>query len=273
MPRASSDWIGNQLIPIPPDEEQLAIAAFLDDKTAKIDQAISQKERLIALLKERKQIIIQNAVTKGLDPAAKMKDSGVDWIGEIPEGWEVKNLRYAFRFLNHKRVPLSAIERESRKGDYPYYGASGIIDYVDDYLFEEETILIAEDGANLLSKSTPLAFIANGKYWVNNHAHILKPTFSGFRFWASFLSLIDYTIYISGAAQPKLSRENLGSVKVIVPPDNEINSISMFIETQSTKIDASIALQEKQIGKLKEYKATLIDSMVTGKVKVTGVKP
>ncbi len=121
MPRASSDFIGNLEIPIPPAHEQTAIAAFLDDKTAKIDRAIAQKEKMIALLKERKQIIIQHAVTKGLNqdlqddgmnriddggdknPAIlkssksrfrQMKDSGVEWIGEVPEGWEVKRLKF-----------------------------------------------------------------------------------------------------------------------------------------------------------------------------------
>ena len=84
---------------VPPLPEQNAIAAFLDDKTAKIDRAIAQKEKMIALLKERKQIIIQNAVTKGLDPNAKMKHSGVEWIGEIPEGWEVKKLFGISRFV------------------------------------------------------------------------------------------------------------------------------------------------------------------------------
>lgn len=270
---------------IPSPTEQTAIANFLDDKTAKINRAIAQKEQLIALLKERKQIVIQNAVTGkwsmvngewSMTPKEKMKDSGVEClpagqagIGEIPEHWEVKNLRYAFKFLNHRRSPLSAVERESKQGDYPYYGASGIIDYVDDFIFNEKTILIAEDGANLLSKSTPLAFVAEGKYWVNNHAHILQPKFEGFLYWAELLSLIDYTIYISGAAQPKLSRENLGAVKVIVPPRDEIIQIVSLIKTVTQKFYEAISLQQTQIGKLKEYKATLIDSAVTGKIKVS----
>ncbi len=262
---------------IPPAYEQTAIANFLDDKTAKIDRVIAQKEKMIELLKERKQIIIQNAVTGKLKMdngqwimrhKSEMKDSGVEWIGEIPEHWEVKNLRYAFYFLNHRRIPLSAVERESMQGEHPYYGASGIIDYVNEYIFDEKTILIAEDGANLLSKSTPLAFEAEGKYWVNNHAHILKPKYTGFRYWAELLSLIDYTVYISGAAQPKLSRENLGGVKILVPPKNEIEEIISYIETQSAKIDQAIFLQQTQIEKLKEYKTTLIDSAVTGKIKV-----
>lgn len=255
-------------ITLPPLQEQTKIAQFLDDKTTKIDDAIAIKQQQIQLLKERKQILIHKAVTQGLNPNVTLKDSGVEWIGEIPEHWEIKNLRYAFKFLNSKRVPLSAVEREKMQGAFPYYGASGIIDYVDDYIFDEKLILIGEDGANLLSKSTPLAFVAEGKYWVNNHAHILKPIFEGFPYWAEQLSLIDYTIFISGAAQPKLSRGNLGSVKVIVPTLTDLKEISAYIETASQKIEISISLKQQEIAKLKEYKSSLINGVVTGKVRV-----
>lgn len=252
-----------------PKSLQVAIANFLDRTTTQIEEAIAIKEKQIALLKERKQIIIQKAVTQGLDPNVPMKDSGVDWIGKIPAHWRLMSLRYAFEFLNSRRIPLSALERETRQGDYPYYGASGIIDYVDDYIFDEELILIAEDGANLLSKSTPLAFVATGKYWVNNHAHIIKPKFSGFKFWAELLSGLDYTVYISGAAQPKLTRDRLASVFVPVPPQNEIKSIISFVERVEPDINTAIELQKSQIEKLKEYKTILINSAVTGKIKVT----
>jgi len=253
---------------LPSTAEQTAIANFLDKKTAQIDEAIAIKEKQIELLKERKQIIIQKAVTQGLDPNVLMKDSGVEWIGEIPKHWKTMALRYAFEFKNKDRLPLSALERETMQGQYPYYGASGVIDHINNYIFEEDLILIAEDGANLLSKSTPLAFIAKGKYWVNNHAHIIKPKHNGFRYWAELLSSFDYTIYISGAAQPKLTRENLGSVIVPVPPKDEIYQIIKFIERVSPDIENAIALQTNQIERLKEYKTTLINSAVTGKIKV-----
>lgn len=259
----------NLTLPLPNYDQQTLIANFLDQKTAQIDAAIAIKEQQIELLKERKQIIIQQAVTQGLDPNAPMKDSGVEWIGQIPEHWEMMSLRYAFNFLNNKRIPLSAVEREGKQGEYPYYGASGIIDYVNDYIFEEELILIAEDGANLLSKSTPLAFVATGKYWVNNHAHIIKPKFIGFKYWAELLSSLDYTVYISGAAQPKLTRDNLASVRVPVPPLVEIDGVIHYINSVEPDLNRAIKLQEKQIQKLKEYKTTLINSAVTGKIKIT----
>lgn len=265
----SYDELRYSLLPLPAPTEQELIAKFLDQKTAQIDQAIAIKEQQIELLQERKQIIIQQAVTQGLNPDVPMKDSGVEWIGQIPEHWVVKSLRYAFEFLNKDRVPLSAVEREKRQGIYPYYGASGIIDYVDDYIFDEDLILIAEDGANLLSKSTPLAFVARGKYWVNNHAHIIKPKHGNLGYWAELLSSLDYTVYISGAAQPKLTRENLGSIRLPVPPEKEIENIAAFTQKTSSSFDDTVAVFKQQTIQLKEYKTTLINSAVTGKIKIT----
>jgi type I restriction enzyme S subunit len=256
------------IMALPSQDEQRTIAAFLDEKCAKVDEAVRIKEEQIALLRERRQTLIQQAVTRGLNPAAPMKDSGIDWIGHIPAHWEVMSIRYAFKFRNNQRIPISASERAGKQGEYPYYGASGIIDYVRGYIFDEDLILIAEDGANLLSKSTPLAFVATGKYWVNNHAHILEPLFPGFKYWAELLSAVDYTVHISGSAQPKLTKDRLGSVRVPVPPAEERLDIISFIEEQSEKFANAIAIKEEQIATLKEYKTTLINAAVTGKIKV-----
>jgi len=268
LPSMTQDDLKNNPALFPSLTEQRAIAAFLDSKCATIDEAVRIKQEQIKLLRERRQILIQQAVTRGLNPDAPMKDSGIDWIGQIPAHWEVRPIRYAFRFRNNQRVPLSGSEREHMQGKYPYYGASGVIDYVDDYIFDEALILIAEDGANLLSKSTPLAFVARGKYWVNNHAHILEPLFPGFEYWAEMLSAVDYTIYISGSAQPKLTRDRLGGVRVPVPPPDERKEIIALINQQSEKYQHAISIKKDQIAALKEYKTSLINAAVTGKIKV-----
>lgn len=191
------------------------------------------------------------------------KKSEIESIELIPQGWSVKSIRYTFKFLNSQRIPLSAPQREVRKGDYPYYGASGIIDYVDGYIFDEPLILIAEDGANLLSKSTPLAFVAEGKYWVNNHAHIIKPNLPGFTYWAELLSSLDYTAFISGAAQPKLTRDRLGGIRIPIPPINEIPQIASFLGAKTSLISRAISVKERQIELLKERKQILIQQAVT----------
>ena len=254
---------------LPPFEEQTAIAHYLDHKTTQIDTLIFKKQQFITLLQEERTAIINQAVTKGLDPKVKMKDSGIEWLGEIPEHWEVKKLAFEFNTLNTKRVPLSAEERgkmESRI--YDYYGASGVIDKVENYIFDEELILIGEDGANLLTRTKRLAFIASGRYWVNNHAHIIKPIYGNIYYFCELLELIDYTIYISGSAQPKLTQEALMSIKIPVPPISEQNKIFDYLKDEFNKIDTIISKSQQEIELLKEYKTALISEVVTGKVDV-----
>ena len=257
---------------LPPFEEQTAIAKYLDHKTTQIDTLIAKKEQFISLLQEERTAVINQAVTKGLDPKVKMKDSGIEWLGEIPEHWEVKKLAFEFNTLNTKRVPLSAEERgkmESRI--YDYYGASGVIDKVENYIFDEELILIGEDGANLLTRTKRLAFIASGRYWVNNHAHIIKPINGNIYYFCELLELIDYTIYISGSAQPKLTQEALMSIKIPVPPISEQNKIFDYLKDEFNKIDTIISKSQQEIELLKEYKTALISEVVTGKVDVRDV--
>lgn len=170
---------------------------------------MAEQEQLITLLKEKRQVVISHAVTKGLDPSVPMKDSGVEWLGEVPEHWDVGPIKRFFTVLDSRRVPLSSEERSYKQGIYPYYGASGVIDHVDNFLFEEDLILVSEDGANLMNRSTPIAFIARGKYWVNNHAHILRPCDDAMTFWCERIESIDLTPVITGAAQPKLTIDAL----------------------------------------------------------------
>lgn len=253
---------------LPPHAEQQAIAAFLDRETARIDALIGHKERLIALLEEKRQAVISHAVTRGLDPNAKMKDSGIEWLGEVPVAWTVKKLKHWVEFHNNKRIPLSSEVRGTIEKVYPYYGASGIIDKVDDYLFDEDMILIGEDGANLLSRSTPLAFIATGKYWVNNHAHILRPREGQFLYWAERLNSISYVPFVSGSAQPKLTIEALGSIDFAAPNPDEQFAIAKHIEEHDAKIVPAINRVGESIDRLHEYRTALISAAVTGQIDV-----
>lgn len=192
------------------------------------------------------------------------KESSVEWLGTVPKHWKVISLRYACEFLNRRRIPLSAEDRgKMTERIYPYYGASGIIDYVEDYIFDEKTILIAEDGANLLSRSTELAFMADGKYWVNNHAHILKPIKGPFEFWANLLCIVKYDPWITGSAQPKLSKENLGSIPLPFPSPEEQQTIAAFLDYKTAKIDALIAKKKALLEKLLEKRTALISHAVT----------
>ena len=151
---------------------------------------------------------------------------------------------------------------------YDYYGASGVIDKVEGYLFNDELLLIAEDGANLVLRNLPLAIIARGKFWVNNHAHILKPRGGNLEFLAGLLEGINYTPWISGAAQPKLTQDRLMSIAIAVPPKEQQDQIMERTSTETASIRTSISLARRQIELMEEYRTRLIADVVTGKIDV-----
>lgn len=256
---------------LPPAEEQRTIAAFLDYETARIDKLIAQHQRLIELLKEKRQAVISRAVTKGLNPDAPMKDSGVEWLGEVPEHWLVSSLKFIYKNLDYKRIPLSAEERGSKQGDYPYYGASGIIDSIDDYLFSTDHVLVGEDGANLVMRSTPIAFVATGQYWVNNHAHILRMNDGLNSYWAAVIENLDISPFVTGSAQPKLTAEALGNLIVAYPKTlQERIEIQELINREKPKFTTLIDRAEHQVHFLKERRTALISAAVTGKIDLRG---
>jgi type I restriction enzyme S subunit len=255
--------------PLPPDDEIDRIVAFLDQKTAEIDILIAKKQRQIELLDEQKAIIINRAVTRGLNPKAKLKPSGIEWIGEIPEHWETRQVRHLFDNLDNRRIPISSIERgKMTERLYDYYGASGAIDKVDGYIFDEDLILIAEDGANLVMRNLPLAIHATGKYWVNNHAHILRTKQGPIEYWLHALECCDFTTSITGSAQPKLTKDALASRFLPCPPVNEQHAIVAFLNQNreaEEKLRATIAAQSAS---LQTLRSTLIAHAVTGRIKI-----
>ena len=256
----------NAFIALPTLDTQRRIARFLDEKTARIDGLIEKKRAHLARLAEKRMALITRAVTKGLNAQAPMKPSGIDWLGDIPAHWEVLRLRYAVKNLNNMRVPIAAEMRKGVERTYPYYGASGIIDYVDEYIFDFPTVLVAEDGANLLSRSTPLAFVAEGKYRVNNHAHVLKPEKITIWFCSSILALYPLDPWISGSAQPKLTKDNLGSLKVWVPPLDEQRQIEASVKEEAAQLQQGRQPLEKSIEALEEYRSAVITATVTGQL-------
>ena len=261
-------------VPVAPIVESTQILNFLDYETAKIDALIAEQHRLIALLQEKRQAVISHAVTKGLNPDVPMKDSGVEWLGEVPEHWDVGPVKRFFSSLNSKRVPLSTEERGERQGEYPYYGASGVIDYVDDYLFDEALVLVSEDGANLLNRSTPIAFVARGLYWVNNHAHILKPIDRCVNFWAERIEHLSLSPFITGSAQPKLTAEALGGIRISVPPTTEERrGIEQHILDATSQYTPLIIEADAAIALLQERRSAVISAAVTGQIDVRGLVP
>jgi type I restriction enzyme S subunit len=254
---------------VPPPDEQAAIVRFLDWANGRLERAIRAKRKVIALLNEQKQAIIHCAVTRGLDPSVPLKPSGIPWLGEIPEHWEVSRVKNQFRCLNTKRIPLNAVERGAMTTRaFDYYGASGVIDKVDDYLFDDELLLIAEDGANLVLRNLPLAIIARGRFWVNNHAHILKPLRGNIVYLAHVLETLNYKPWISGAAQPKLTQDRLMAISVAIAPPEEQDLIVEHTTEHTRPLNSAISRLEREIALLREYRNRLVADVVTGKLDV-----
>jgi type I restriction enzyme S subunit len=253
----------------PPSDEQAAIVRFLDHANRRIDGFIRAKRKLIALLGEQKQAIIHRAVTRGLNPNAPLKPSGIPWLGDIPKHWEISRVKNEAKCLNPQRIPLSSTQRGAMtERTYDYYGASGVIDKVENFIFDDELLLIAEDGANLVLRNLPLAIIAKGKFWVNNHAHILKPKRGNLEYLAGYMETLNYQPWISGAAQPKLTKDRLMGIAVAVAPVFEQTAIVAYFTEQTAPLRTAIARTEREIALMQEYRTRLTADVVTGKLDV-----
>ena len=188
-------------------------------------------------------------------------------VGVIPEDWEVKPLIDVVDFLDGRRRPVKDTDRAKMRGSIPYYGASGIVDYVNDYLFDEELILLGEDGENILSRNCRLAFRVSGKVWVNNHAHVLKPKDGNeIGYVAEFLESINYEQYNTGTAQPKLNKQVCSSIPVVTPPPAEQRAIA----TALSDVDALLAAQDKLIAKKRDIKQASMQKLLMGKQRLPG---
>lgn len=194
------DDIGNLEIPVPPLSHQEQIVGILNES--------DHLRRLRAETDRR---------TAELIPALFHEMFGDPKSN--PLAWPIREFGELGSNEDGKRVPVRESDRELRKGSYPYYGASGIIDWIDEYLFDGTALLVAEDGANLLARSTPIAFLATGKFWVNNHAHVITDNGEAdLVYLCEFLNQIELKDFVTGSAQPKLNQANLNCIGVPTPP-------------------------------------------------------
>lgn len=181
----------------------------------------------------------------------------------LPQGWA--ETIFGDITINHdgKRVPVKASDRAARRGQYRYFGAQGVIDYIDDYLFDGTYLLIAEDGANLVSRIQPIAQIAKGRFWVNNHAHIVESVGGvSLKFLEYFLNGNPLAGAIRGTAQPKLNQAHLNRIRVPIPPTAEQDRIVAAIEEQFSRLDAGVAALERARQNLKRMRAAALSGLL-----------
>ncbi|MCQ2078090.1 MAG: restriction endonuclease subunit S [Bacteroidaceae bacterium] len=265
-------------IPVPPIEEQQAIAAYLDEQTAKIDTAIAQQQKMIDLLNERKQIIINHAVTKGLNPNVKMKDSGVEWIGEVPEGWEIKKMKFICT-VNDEVLPESS-------GDFKIkYIEIGDVDFNNgimgssEYSFKEapsRARRITRKGDVIISTvRTYLKAIAK----IEEDGYIVSTGFAVLRGHNIMSDFLAYSLMTDsfvmrvlansvGVSYPAITAADLMNLEIAIPPIKTQGEIIYYLQKNTQDINSAIKTAEQQIALLQERKQIIINDVVTGKVKV-----
>ena len=221
-------------IEIPNISEQNKIAQTL----YKVEQLVNFRKQQLAKLDE---LVKARFVEMFGDPVSN------------PMGWKRGRFDSISENLDSKRVPVT--ESDRKDGVYPYYGASGIVDWINDYIFDEDILLVSEDGANLLMRSTPIAFSVSGKSWVNNHAHVVRfHDFATQKFIEVYFSLIDISEYITGTAQPKLNQAKLNTMLFCWPPLSLQKQFAAFVE----RVDQQKQTVQQSLEKLELMKKALM---------------
>jgi type I restriction enzyme S subunit len=289
VPHVNGEEFKNHIFIIPLREEQTAIANYLDEKTAQIDTLVANKQKLIELLKEERTAIINQAVTKGINPKAKLKPSGIEWLGDIPEHWEVKKLKYVAEKVGSGVTPTGGASVYQEEGipllrSQNIYSDRLVLDdvaYISDKIDEEMSNSRIQEGDVLLNITgasigrchyVPIGF---GKGNVNQHVCIIRPTQSVVKTeWLHFIIISGYGQTLIDVCQTGANREGLNfqqikSFDIPLPKTDEQEVIIQHIATHTARIDAAISKIEKEIELMLEYRTALVSEVVTGKIKVS----
>ena len=286
----SAESVSRFILPLPPLPEQQFIADYLDAKTAEIDSIASQTERSIELLREYRKSVISEAVTKGLDPDAPMKDSGVEWIGEIPAGWSLVKLGVVATKIGSGKTPRGGANVYHDEG-ITFLRSQNIYDTglrLDDVAYISEEV-DEEMSATRVFKGDVLLNITGGSIGrcctydleahanVNQHVCIIRPSGKALPkwiryFWNSNPGRTTVDIHQSGANREGLNFEQIASARIPLPSVNEQTKIVLYIDAKTAEIDSLIADKQRQVQLLREYRKSLISEAVTGKFKVPGLE-
>ena len=262
-PKLMNNMMSEIPLIIPSIQEQHQIVQFLDEKTELIDKLISTKERKISLLKEQRTSFINQVVTKGLNPNVKMKDSGVEWIGEIPEGWSVIKLKYVGKISSGDTLESSKIEPE---GLYPVYGGNGIMGYYSNFNYSHSVLSIGRVGEKCGNVHKVVS-----KSWINDNSLVLDFNISKFNFDYLFHTITTRNLNVlrNQNTQPLITGTIVKNEFIPYPDFKTQNLIIEHINFKTKEIDDLVHLEQKKIDTLKEYRQSLISEVVTGKIKVT----
>lgn len=260
--RVPENFLKDFRIGIPDFSEQEHISDFLDKKTTQIDRLIEKKQALIEKLDEKRTAMITRAVTKGLDERVPMKDSGVEWLGEVPAHWHIKRLKFFANFKSGENITSTVIESD---GEYPVYGGNGLRGYYHSFTHEGTLILIGRQGAHCGN-----VHLVEGQFWASEHAVVVTPVTEYDSYWFSqLLRVMNLNQYSISAAQPGLSVDQVKNLSVPCPPLPEQKSISKYLNQEINPKEKMKIQINDAIKKLMEYRTALITAAVTGKIKVS----
>ena len=256
IPNINNTKLLNFYVPFISVLSQKNIATFLDKQCAAVDRLIENQSKQIEKLKEYKQSVITEAVTKGLNPSVPMKDSGLK-IGVIPTHWKIIQFKFVAKLSNGKEVT-------SDSGDIPVYGSGGVFKYTNDYLFNGVSLLMGRKG----TIDNPM--LVNGKFWTVDtmfYTSEIKRLLPKFLYYLA-KSVLDYGYYKSGSVLPSMTQTEINNIRLTYPPIEEQQQIADYLDKKCEKIDKLIAIKQQKIEKLNEYKKSLIYEYVTGKKEV-----
>jgi len=257
----SYEQFGAICLPLTRLSEQTQIATFLDHETAKIDTLIDKQQQLIELLKEKRQAVISHAVTKGLDPDVPMKDSGVEWLGEVPEHWIIQKIKWFATMKSGDFITSESIEIED---EFPVYGGNGLRGYSKRYTHDGKYVLIGRQGALCGNIN-----YANGKFWASEHAVVVSPYGNNEVIWLGELfGFMNFNQYSFSAAQPGLAVERIKDLHIPIPPSSEQKLISRFLDFEIQLFESIKDKCNQSITLLQERRTALISAAVTGKIDV-----
>jgi len=259
--RLYTDDFYNIRLPVPPIEEQRLIVRFLDWHGGQVARLVRAKKALIGLLNEQKQAIIHRAITRGLDANAKLKPSGIPWLGDVPEGWEVGKLKRLGRLRSGEGITAFQIEES---GPFPVYGGNGHRGYAARHTHNGDFILIGRQGALCGNIHR-----ATGKFFASEHAIVVHPrTKYDVRWLAEVLRVMNLNQYSIAAAQPGLSVERIEVLGLPVPPVEVQTAIMRSIDEETIELNAAINLANREIALIQEFRTRMIADVVTGKLDV-----
>ena len=258
-------------LPILPQNEQQAIAAFLDRETAKIDDLVAEQEQLITLLKEKRQAVISHAVTKGLDPSVPMKDSGVEWLGEVPAHWSVTPLRWVASCRSGEGLAATEVEASPDEAHtVPVVGGNGLMGYTDAATVDHQVLAVGRVGAlcgNVHVVSPPA--------WITDNALIVDPDLCVFDilFLSAVLRIRNLNDIASKTAQPLITGTQVSDQRLPAPPSDEQRALVEHLSNLTTSYSGLINEAVLSIELLRERRSALISAAVTGQIDVRGLAP